>query len=990
MEDIIVEFKEWLGSEKAAKQRKTIEEEKYQVRELMQKLETMDKKSSEFMDMVLYGLLPYRKSKFAKRVSTFPVFMNIKQFLGRYDYNDGDWNKIANMVYDLASKLQNEPSKLEWWIKEFIADKKHSRMLQCGTISPILFCINDLFPVINSKVINTYGDFSQKFGWNDEIPLKLENYVDSIKKCKKLIDAIGIVEVKDMAVFDLFCWWYDGIRKSEDTNETSEEDEHEGISKTVPEDVSYEQFLPSVDPEVLGRPEPNVLRSPERIKVKELLHACQNGKWQLPDFQRYFDWKKTDIRDLLESIFRDFYIGSLLLWDVDREIPLKLIPIHGVKQPDDDVRTDMIILDGQQRITSLYYAIRGVKEPTKHIKKPVYFYINFERFLTGHEEGNIEILEQKLSREETIKKLCFPFYELEKYYAWIDAFEDYAGSNGNYDRVKSIRRFMEKKLRYFIEEFEIPYVVLPHTVKLPQMADIFERINTRGKALSVFDILIATLSKYDINLRRLWDDTKKNFPKMTEYNARDKLPIYILQSIALANHDLSLCGRKDLLKIYNTVIGPKDLSFEQIWGEMAQWVDRAIRKLENMRDGYGVRNRKSLPYLPTIPILAALLRAIDSRADKFDCNAKLDMWYWSSVFSEMYSSAVDTKLTADYREMLGWFDDESKTLRSVERFRREFHATINLHEIKRENNAVYRGILSLFALKGAPDFDTGLTLDNAPENDKHHIFPKKSFGSFNNVNSILNLTWLSDKTNRNIVGAKKPSLYIKTFLQEKYNDDEGKLLEILEKHYISKKGYESMLRDDFDGFVAEREKTILSRIARLVGIEKDEQPGSTMIAPTTPFSNETAILNTIKECDDYIEWVDLYFSRKGLEWLLCALGNQSVKTVKIITAKNSQDPKKISLLRESFKKFRSEMEKKGITCELRVLTNRKTASNIHDRWIVTKDTAYNIPSTDVIARGQFSEIKRNVQKPDFENWWDNSLDIINDWPKIIGHGDDDK
>ena len=816
MEEIVAEFKEWLGSEEAIKLCKDMEEEKHQVRELMRELAILDKKSSDFTETVLYGLLPYHKSKFAKRESTFPVFMNIKLFLKTYGYDDDDWNMIANMVYDLASKCQDEPNNLELWIKEFTADKKYSRRLQCGSISPILFCVNDSFPTVNSKVVNTYNDISQELGWSDRLSSKLEDYASSIEKCRKLIGAIGIAEMTNMVIFDLFCWWYD-TRRKRGGDETSEEDEHEGVSKPILEDVSYEYLLQSIDLKALRR-KPNVLRSPERIKVGELLQVCQSGKWRLPNFQRYFDWKKTDIRDLLESIFKDYYVGSLLLWESSEDIPLKIIPIHGVRQPDGgDIRTDMIILDGQQRITSLYYAIKGTEEPSKNIKKPVYFYINFERYLTGHEEGNIVILERKLSQDETIKKLHFPFYELERYHAWVDSFEDHADSNGDYKKMKEIRRLIEKKLRHFIDEFEIPYVVLPNTVELPQMADIFERINTRGKALSVFDILIATLSKYDIDLRRLWDDTRKKFPRMDEYNSRDKLPIYILQSIALVNHDRSLCGREDLLKIYSTVIEPNGLSFDLVWDDMAQWVDRAIQKIENKIDGYGVRNRKSLPYLPVIPILAALLKAIDTKKAKIDCNEKLDMWYWSTVFSEAYSSGVDTKITADYREMLAWFDDD-KTAKSVDKFRREFHATTNLREVERENNAVYRGVLSLFALKGAPDFNTGLTLGNAPENDKHHIFPKKPFSSSRHTNSILNMTWLSDNTNRHIVRAKKPSTYIKEFLQDKYSNDVNKLLGVLEKHYIDKKGYECMLNDNFDGFIKEREKAILSKIAKLVGI----------------------------------------------------------------------------------------------------------------------------------------------------------------------------
>ena len=139
--------------------------------------------------------------------------MNIKLFLKTYGYDDDDWNMIANMVYDLASKCQDEPNNLELWIKEFTADKKYSRRLQCGSISPILFCVNDSFPTVNSKVVNTYNDISQELGWSDRLSSKLEDYASSIEKCRKLIGAIGIAEMTNMVIFDLFCWWYDTRRK---------------------------------------------------------------------------------------------------------------------------------------------------------------------------------------------------------------------------------------------------------------------------------------------------------------------------------------------------------------------------------------------------------------------------------------------------------------------------------------------------------------------------------------------------------------------------------------------------------------------------------------------------------------------------------------------------------------------------------------------------------------------------------------------------------
>ena len=167
-----------------------------------------------------------------------------------------------------------------------------------------------------------------------------------------------------------------------------------------------------------------------------------------------------------------------------------------------------------------------------------------------------------------------------------------------------------------------------------------------------------------------------------------------------------------------------------------------------------------------------------------------------------------------------------------------------------------------------------------------------------------------------------------------------------------------------------------------LGIPPQENRGSRMISPSTPFSNETAIIKTLHACEDHIYWIDKYFSRKGLEWLNDSLEDNKVKTVKILVANNRKRPKLIKNLRESFKKFRSENKEKGILCELRVIIDDRLASNIHDRWIITKNTTYNVPSTDVIARGQYSEIKGDANRPDFEAWWDQSLDIIDKWNEL--------
>jgi len=151
-----------------------------------------------------------------------------------------------------------------------------------------------------------------------------------------------------------------------------------------------------------------------------------------------------------------------------------------------------------------------------------------------------------------------------------------------------------------------------------------------------------------------------------------------------------------------------------------------------------------------------------------------------------------------------------------------------------------------------------------------------------------------------------------------------------------------------------------------------------LISPDKPFSNKMIIWNTIKSCQDYLYWIDKYFSAEGLKLLTQSLDKDKVKTIKILTSVVKVDLK----FRSLFKDFRDEMKNNEVGCELRVITDNNLSSSIHDRWIISKNNCFNIPSPDIIARGQYSEVKNTENRPPFEKWWDNSLDIVSNWNDI--------
>jgi Protein of unknown function DUF262 len=394
--------------------------------------------------------------------------------------------------------------------------------------------------------------------------------------------------------------------------------------------------------------------------------------------------EKNDVKEFLESIFNDYYVGTLLFWDVASEIQLDVIPVKGVDMKEYS-RPTLMILDGQQRITSLYYAIKAPNFPLEGVLSILYFYVNFASYFKQRDSGEfIEVLGRRLNRVESLRKMLFPFYELEEYTKWTDDLEDFMlrNSTNSNDKIRKIRRIIEKKLLHMREGFEIPYISLPESMELDKITDIFEKINTAGITLDVFDLLIARLSKYKIELKKIWEVTIHHNPKFQKYHKfTNKMSYYILQSISLSYNKSSSCKRADILNIYQNIFAKTDNEFGKAWDGMSDYVSKAISKLENLRDGFGVKDENQLPFTSITPILASLIREIEPRQNKADCNKKLSMWYWSSVFSNAYSGAVDSQLAADFKEMREWFSDDQNLPKTVDRARRELDA-LNLMEVK--------------------------------------------------------------------------------------------------------------------------------------------------------------------------------------------------------------------------------------------------------------------------------------------------------------------
>jgi len=149
------------------------------------------------------------------------------------------------------------------------------------------------------------------------------------------------------------------------------------------------------------------------------------------------------------------------------------------------------------------------------------------------------------------------------------------------------------------------------------------------------------------------------------------------------------------------------------------------------------------------------------------------------------------------------------------------------------------------------------------------------------------------------------------------------------------------------------------------------QVSTRLISPSKPFSNKKAVRDVINSCEKYIYWIDKYFSKAGLDWLSESLNTNKVKNIKILMASEKVDEKFMSL----YKDLKKELISNGVKLELRGITDNKLNADIHDRWIISKNLCYNMPSTDTVSRGQYSEVKRTANYPPFDEWWEKSKDI---------------
>lgn len=581
---------------------------------------------------------------------------------------------------------------------------------------------------------------------------------------------------------------------------------------------------------------------PDKRKIVGMVEHAYSGKICLPNFQRDFVWPREQVADLVRSILRRYFVGSLLLLRCDpQNPPFSPVPLRGAQPTLAEPRPDLLVLDGQQRLTSLLYALNAPDKSLKDSSQRRWFYVNLGLLLSDPDDDEIVFdrtkkdldgLERLEVQYEHMTIPCTELASLEKSMAWLTGLRKWLRKN----RPDEIDDFEDSKealiTRIFTDfsNFEVPLVELPSVSESDQDAigrvcAIFEKLNSTGVELSVYDLLTARLYRSGIKLHQLWDKACQDHKRLAQWSKNkadtNKFGVLVLRTLAL----LRGLDPKPRILINLT---PKE--FEKDWKRAAAAIERALELITLVGpDGFGVFNAKWIPGFGLIPVLAALRAVIDDRKLGDGPRSDLRRWYWSNVFLERYSSAVESKSRKDYSELFAhWTEGKPEPAVFGEARARIGAEGYTVRESASGASAVYSGIFCLLALRGARDWRRSESIQ-LQELQDHHIFPQaylKRNGILKGVglNSIVNRTLISDETN-NKIKDKPPAEYILSASIFPSGANE----QLLTPHFISMDAVEAMklatedlTKEEFtkvyEKFLKAREMMIVEEIRKVCGV----------------------------------------------------------------------------------------------------------------------------------------------------------------------------
>jgi hypothetical protein len=557
--------------------------------------------------------------------------------------------------------------------------------------------------------------------------------------------------------------------------------------------------------------------------VEELVGMIERGELRLPEMQRRYVWRSTRVRDLLDSLYRGYPSGAILLWETDEVVPLREFAVSQATNP---YCTTRLLLDGQQRLTSLSSVIRGEPVKVRGRTRPIDLLFNLDHpedlaLVTEVDEqadDDDDLIEDEADSsveelQERFNKMTFVVAtgRLEQMPQWVKVSEVFkiqedapflarAGiekiSDPRYQKY-SKRLAQLRSIRKYVYRMD----VLERTLSYDEVTEIFVRVNSLGAKLRGSDLALAQITAR-------WRGALKIFQEFQSQCEKRDFPLDV--GLLLRNLVAFATGQCR----FKTVTSLSIDQLQSAWQQSVTGMEFAINFLKS-NAGIDSPALLSSPYL-----LVALGYFAQKRNYQIDAAEADRLRYWVLVANAKgrYSrgsseSILDQDLSA--------LRQNGGTNELIDRLRLQVGRTdITDDELEGRNqrSALFKTMFLACRNAGARDWRSNLAIDLDHSGSEHrlqfhHIFPKATLkGSYSarEADDIANLAFIGGKTNRGI-SATPPASYFPGVLEKAGRDAFVSQCIPTESGLLGIESYKS--------FLAARRQLIAKRLNEFLGTQ---------------------------------------------------------------------------------------------------------------------------------------------------------------------------
>ena len=566
--------------------------------------------------------------------------------------------------------------------------------------------------------------------------------------------------------------------------------------------------------------------------VEELVSKIERGELRLPEMQRRYVWRSTRVRDLLDSLYRGYPSGAILIWETDEPVPEQAFAVGQQANP---YAKTQLLLDGQQRLTSLSAVIRGEPVQVNGRQRPIELLFNLEHpdqlsvitevddnstdaadeTVDANDEGEDPSDDEADASEDELQKrfnrmtFVVATRKLEQLPQWVRVSEVFKiDSDAPFLQQAGVSGFDDERYQKYsqrlarlrgIRKYVYRMDVLERTLSYDEVTEIFVRVNSLGAKLRSSDLALAQITAQ-------WRGSLNVFQAFQADCAKDGFELDL--GLHLKNLVAHATGQSRFLTVSNLTLD----ELKSGWDDGCRGMEFAINFL---RSNAGITS----PALLASPFLLISLGFYGAQHSYKLSAAEergLRRWVLLANAKGRYSrGSSETLLDQDLKILRdgGGFQELLDRLRTqVGRL----DVTPEELEGRNQRSALFKTMFLAFQAANARDWRSNLVIalshvGNAHQLQFHHIFPKavlKCTATTRETDDIANLAFISGKANRKI-SAKEPALYFPEV--RKANGEQP-----FESQCIPTEA-DLLTVERYKAFLAERRRLIAERLNTFLG-----------------------------------------------------------------------------------------------------------------------------------------------------------------------------